>query len=162
LIGKPAPELGDVVGWEGSPVKLADPKGQVVILWFWTHHDPQSREQAPLLRDAVAKYADKGVRVVMVHIDRSGQIETAAKLDEKLAKIKHLGDIPFPVALTLGDEKYDIPSLTSKSRSRVAADYGLEYWPRGDLIDRQGIVRGEFRPNVARDVELLDKLLAEK
>jgi uncharacterized protein (TIGR03067 family) len=164
LIGRPAPELADVIGWKGEPVKLAALRGKVVVLWFCRDAASQGWKQLGEIAAAMERYSERAVRVVAVHVTRPRHIDTPAKFDaEVMAKLAALKiDVPFPVALTVGASDFDRPYLMGQTRSQAAAEYGVEDWPFGVLIDRKGVVRGAFAPNVERDRKLFEALLAEK
>ncbi len=106
LQGHPAPELEGLVGWKGAPVKLADLKGKYVLLDFWGYWCGPCVQAMPVLIKLHEQFKDKGLAIVGVHLDGDGDVDTAAKLDEKLAGIRRKywdgKDLPFSVALTSG------------------------------------------------------------
>jgi hypothetical protein len=85
-----------------------------------------------------------------VHVDMNGEVDTPAKLNEKIVPLKKKvwegNDLPFPVALTTKDD-IDNPRPTSRS---AAAQYGILAYPTTVLIDKEGKVVGKFQ---ARDKE---------
>jgi RNA polymerase sigma factor (sigma-70 family) len=113
LLGKPAPEPKNVLGWRGGEVKWADLKGKPVLLTFWTWSDSASvgtvRELIPLYE----KHKDNGLAVIGVHVSRTNEgIDTANKLDAKLNQIRfNLGGrgpaLTFPVMLTKDPDGFD-------------------------------------------------------
>jgi thiol-disulfide isomerase/thioredoxin len=143
LEGRPAPELEGVVGWKGQPVKLADLRGKVVLLDFWGYWCGPCVYQMPTIIALHERFKDRGLAIVTVHGDSHGEVETAAALDEKLAKIKAEDwggrDLPFPVALTSGEARDE-----KGVRIGAVAQYGIRYFPTTVLIDRQGKVVGTF------------------
>ena len=88
LLGKPAPELAEVIGWKGDAVKLADLKGKVVLLEFWGYLCGPCIGAMPGLMELHEKFADKGLVIIGVHVDGDGEVDTAAKLDAKIAVYK--------------------------------------------------------------------------
>ena len=161
LLGKPAPALADVKGWKGDAVKLADLKGKVVLLEFWGYWCGPCIASMPVLFDLHEKFADKGLAIVGIHLDGDGEVDTAAKLDAKIAGFKKEvwkgKDLPFPVALTSGHRDDD-----GESRGGIAGAYGIRSYPSTILIDREGKVVGKFQ---ARDskmaIAMMEKLLKD-
>ena len=73
----------------GKPVKLADLKGQVVVLNFWATWCGPCKEEMPSLAKLAKNYADKGVKVVTVSVDSVGEAQKAKDF------LKANGDLPF-------------------------------------------------------------------
>jgi len=162
LKGRPAPELQDVIGWKGSPVKLADLKGKYVLLDFWGYWCGPCVQAMPVLIKLHEQFKDKGLAIVGVHLDTDGDVDTAAKLDEKLAGIRHKywdgKDLPFSVALTSG--KPQELKTGEWQRGGAAAQYGILAFPTTVLIDREGNVVGQFyAQDEKKAVEEIQKLL---
>lgn len=157
--GHPAPDFVGVVGWKGTPVKLADLRGKYVLIDFWGYWYGPCVGSMPVLLDLHEKYKDKGLAILSVHVDIDGDVDTAAKLDEKIAEYKRTQwngrDLPFPTALSAGKETPDgYDGIT-------AAQYGILGYPTTVLIDRDGNVVDEFeaRDTAAASAEI-DHLLA--
>ena len=161
LLGKPAPELTDVMGWKGDAVKLADLKGKVVLLEFWGYWCGPCIASMPVLMELHEKFADKGLAIVGVHVDADGEVDTAAKLDQKIAGYKKEvwkgKDLPFPNALTSGKR-----DDATGDRGGIAAKYGIRSYPSTILIDREGKVVGHFQARDAKAaIEQMEKLLKD-
>lgn len=164
LQGQPAPEFEGVVGWSGKPVKLADLKGKYVLVDFWGYWCGPCIHAMPVLIELHEKFADKGLAVVGVHVDGDGEVDTAAKLEEKITGIrKELWkgkDLPFPSALTSGKR---VGEGDDRKRGGTAAQYGITSYPTTVLIGPDGKVVGQFH---ARDIKSataeVEKLLGEK
>src|SRR5689334_3358705 len=63
-----APELTNTI-WINSdkPLRLADLRGQVVLLEFWTFDCINCYHTLPYMKDAYAKYQNQGVQFIGVH-----------------------------------------------------------------------------------------------
>ena len=162
LVGKPAPELRAVIGWKGTPVKLSELKGKLVLLDFWGYWCGPCVAEMPTLIELHERYHDQGLAIIGVHVDVDGEIDTAARLDEKIAALKrdhwHGKDLPFPVALMSGREH-----TNGQKVQGALADYGIEAYPTTILIDREGNVVGSFdASNVEKASAEIDKLLKAK
>jgi thiol-disulfide isomerase/thioredoxin len=164
LQGKPAPELKGVVAWRGKEVKLADLRGKYVLLEFWGYWCGPCVQARPVLIELHVKFADKGLVIVGIHLDSAGEVDTVAKLNEKIAgfrkKLWKGKDLPFPVALTSGKS---VGEDQTKNNGGPAGQYGIYSFPTTVLIDRDGKVVGKFQ---ARDIKTatreVEKLLREK
>lgn len=168
LRGMPAPELRDFVGWKGKPVNLASLKGKVVILDFWVYWCGPCVHRMPELFELHDKFHGEGLEIVGLHVgldeDDPNPVDTAEKLDEKLAGIRKSiwkgRDVPYPVALLAGKRVAYGSKVEDKARSQAAADYGVVFYPTLILIGKDGRVIDKFQP--ARDRELLEKILREE
>jgi thiol-disulfide isomerase/thioredoxin len=76
-------------GPDGKTMKLADLKGQVVIVNFWATWCGPCKEEMPSLARLAKDYAEKGVKVVPISVDR---LEDGAAAKDFL---KSHGDLPF-------------------------------------------------------------------
>jgi uncharacterized protein (TIGR03067 family) len=164
LQGQPAPELKGIVGWKGKKVKLSDLKGKYVLLDFWGHWCGPCVYSMPVLIELHEKYADKGLAIVGVHFDNDGEIDTEAKLDEKLTSIRKGlwkgKDLPFPTALVNGTPKGEGDNRT---RGVTAEQYGILGYPTTILIDKEGKVVGKFHARDIKDAsEKIEKLLKKE
>jgi uncharacterized protein (TIGR03067 family) len=164
LEGKPAPELAGVVGWKGTPVKLADLRGKYVLLEFTGHWCEPCMYVMPEFIALHERFKDKDLVIIGVHVDIDGEVDTAVKLDEKLAMHrKNLWkgkDIPFPVALVSGKE---VGEGERRWRGQAAQQYGVTGYPTTVLIDREGKVVGPFGARSAKEsAEKIEKLLEQK
>jgi uncharacterized protein (TIGR03067 family) len=160
LEGQPAPELEGVLAWRGGPVKLADLRGKYVLIDFWGYWCGPCVYAMPVLIGLNERFKDKGLAIIGVHCDMDGEVDTPAKLDEKIALLKKKiwggKDLPFPVALTTKDY-IDSPQPT---RASAAAQYGILSYPTTVLIDKEGKVLGKFEARDEKDaVAEIEKLL---
>jgi uncharacterized protein (TIGR03067 family) len=164
LQGRPAPELDGVVGWRGAKISLADLKGKYVLLEFWGYWCGPCIGHMPVLIELHEKFADKGLAIVGVHLDAGGEVDTAAKLDEKIAgyreKLWKGKDVAFPVALTSGKR---VGEGNERALGGPSGRYGVVHFPTTILIDRDGKVVGEFLARDAKTaIEQVEGLLSKK
>jgi thiol-disulfide isomerase/thioredoxin len=129
LVGKPA-QRWEVSHWIHSrPLELADLRGRVVLLRFWTAPGcPYCRATAPALNDFHRRYGDRGLSVVgFYHHKASGPLDP-----KEVERQARAFGFEFPVAIDVG--------WTTLQR------YWLDHAPRAFtsvsfLIDRQGTIR---------------------
>ncbi|PIY80623.1 MAG: hypothetical protein COY80_02020 [Candidatus Pacebacteria bacterium CG_4_10_14_0_8_um_filter_42_14] len=122
--GALAPEL--IVGgqWFNSePLKLADLKGKVVLVDFWTYSCINCQRTLPYLRDWWEKYQDDGLVIIGVH---APEFEF-----EKVAK---------NVQRAIADFGLTYPVMQDNDYATWRA-YDNHYWPAKYLIDKDGMVR---------------------
>lgn len=120
----PAPELQGVGPWINSDaLTLADLKGKVVIVDFWTYSCINCIRTLPFLNEWHEKYADDGLVIVGVHAP-----EFAFEREEmNVQKAVEEYGVHYPVAL-------DNNFVTWRA-------YNNRYWPAKYFIDRQGRLR---------------------
>lgn len=94
------------------------PEGEVTLLNFWATWCPPCRKEMPSMATLHRRYAEKGLKIVAVSVDRDASDLSAFVREYKL---------PFQVL-------HDADSSVSHS-------YGVFRYPETFLIDRQGQVR---------------------
>jgi cytochrome c biogenesis protein CcdA/thiol-disulfide isomerase/thioredoxin len=119
--GSPAPELAGIDAWLNSePLRLADLRGQVVLLDFWTFGCVNCIRTLPHLRHWHERYGTEGLVVIGVHTPEFAHERPLPALRDAVAR----HGLRYPIAQ---DNAY---------RSWTA--YGVRYWPAQILIDREG------------------------
>ncbi|MES0370990.1 MAG: TlpA disulfide reductase family protein [Mariprofundaceae bacterium] len=94
------------------------PEGEVVLLNFWATWCPPCRKEMPSMSELHRKYADQGLKIVAVSVDRDINDLSAFVREYKL---------PF--------------QILHDADSSVSHDYAVFRYPETFLIDRQGKVR---------------------
>ena len=122
----PAPELTNQV-WLNTdhPLRLADLRGDVILLEMWTFGCINCRHVIPSLRSWYETYQDQGLVVIGNHFP---EFSYEADLDNLKAAVADL-NVAYPVA-------QDNDGATWRA-------YKNQYWPTLYLIDRQGRIRYE-------------------
>jgi cytochrome c biogenesis protein CcdA/thiol-disulfide isomerase/thioredoxin len=116
-----APELAGIEAWLNSPpLRLADLRGKVVLVDFWTFACSNCARTLPSLERWHARYADEGLVVIGVHTPEFAFERERANVE---AAVRRFG-IDYPVAL---DNRYE---TWTAWRNR--------YWPSLYLVDREG------------------------
>ena len=144
--GRLAAEITGIEAWVNSePLCLADLRGNVVLVDFWTYTCINCIRTFPYLRQWHARYADDGLVILGIHTpefefekDR-GNVQKASADDA----------IVWPVAL---DNDYG-----------TWRAYNNRYWPAKYLIDKDGVIRyHHFGEGFYAETELeIRKLLEE-
>ena len=130
LVGKPAPDA-ELTLIDGSKVRLADLRGQVVILNFWATWCGPCKAELPLLDNYYRLRKDNGLRVFAVATEDS---LPAYKLKPLFA------------------------AMTIPSARRIKGPFTvLGALPTNYIIDRAGIVR--YAKTGAFDLDALNGLL---
>lgn len=111
-------------GPDGKPMRLADLKGQVVVVNFWATWCGPCKEEMPSLARLQKDYAEKGLKVVPISVDRLDDGQAARDF------LKGHGGLGF----------YNDPSY--------ALVFGLTPRPDGIpttvIYDRQGVERARL------------------
>ena len=123
-IPQKAPELTQIDHWINSDgLKLADQKGKVVVLHFWTFDCINCQHNLPYYNKWQTDFAKDGVQIIGVHTP-----ETSFEADPKnVATQVKKRDIKYAVAV-------DTDGATWKA-------YENRFWPSIYLIDKQGRIR---------------------
>lgn len=114
---KPAPDIV-LRTQDGAAVRLADLKGNVVLVDFWASWCPPCKASFPALDALYREYRDRGVEVLAINLD-----ERQRDADAFLAEHPHTLTVLFD------------PKGTS------AAAFGVQGMPSSFVIDRDGIIR---------------------
>ena len=147
-----APEFAGITSWlNTTPLKLADLRGRVVVVHFWTNGCINCTRNYATYKTWQEKYDGRKLTIVGVH---TPEFDREAPAERVRARAKANG-LKFPIVL---DDK-----------ARIWKAWGNRYWPTVYLIDRKGRVRyrweGELHLDTAtgrRFAQHIDELLAEK
>ena len=80
---------------QGEPVKLADPKGRVTVVHFWTNGCINCVHNYPLYRAWGERHTGRPLRIVGVHTPEFASEAAAETVKARLAENK----LTFPVVL---------------------------------------------------------------
>lgn len=116
-IANPAPDF-TLLSSTGDNVRLAEQRGQVVMLNFWASWCGPCRTEMPLLEEMSKRYSAAGFVLYGVNVEEDN---TDAK---KL--IKDLG-VTFPIL-------YD-------TESKASSLYNVDAMPTTVVIDKKGVIR---------------------
>lgn len=114
-------------------LSLADLRGRVVLLDFWTYSCINCIRTFPHLREWHDRYSDRGLTIVGVHTPEFPFERGAGNVRDAVAR----NDLPYPVV--------------QDNERRTWDAYDNRYWPAGYFIDAEGRVRfahfgeGEYR-----------------
>jgi cytochrome c biogenesis protein CcmG, thiol:disulfide interchange protein DsbE len=137
VAGDTAPEFS-IKADNGKTISLSDFGGKVLVLNFWASWCGPCLDETPSLSQFAAQYADKGVVVLAISVDR----------DEKAYR-KYI-DRFKPAFLTAREDK-------------LHADYGTFMYPETYIIDTKGRVVEKYAEpvdwNSPRVTSLVNSLL---
>ena len=121
-----APEFNSIKSWINSePLTMADLKGKVVLIDFWTYSCINCVRTLPYVEKWYEKYKSKGLVIVGVHAPEFSFEKVRANVE---AAVKQRG-LTYPIALDNEFGTWDA--------------YANQYWPAHYLIDRTGNVVGQ-------------------
>jgi thiol-disulfide isomerase/thioredoxin len=118
-----APELTNDVWLNSDRLRLADLRGKVVLLEFWTFGCYNCKNTLPYVKEAYAAYKDKGVEFIGVHFPEFGY---ERDVNNVRAFVTQEG-IKNPVAI-------DNDGIAWNA-------YQMHAWPAFIIIDKQGHMR---------------------
>ncbi len=139
--GTPAPDF-TVPDRAGSPVKLSDYKGKVVVLDFWATWCPPCQRSLPHTNEVAKQFADKGVVVLAVCVS-----DTQAAFDGWLPKHPEYDAIRFAIDPT----KRGSPDVANRL-------YHVTGIPTQYVIGKDGTVRAHFVGYGGPTTDLADAL----
>jgi thiol-disulfide isomerase/thioredoxin len=153
---RPLPPEIVVTEWiDQKPVKLAELRGQVVLLDFWAHWCGPCISTFPTLRAWHEKYKGKGLVILGVTNftgEAEGEEVTPAEELEYLRRFKKRFKLPYGFAVSDNDEN-DL-------------NYGIASIPTTFLLDRSGRVRfislGAGKEEEQQIEAMIKRLLEEK
>ena len=116
-----APEFVGINKWFNSPpLKLADLRGKVVLVDFWTYGCVNCVNTLPHVTQLYSKYRDRGLVVVGVHTPEFPFEHSASNVQSALKR----HGILYPVA--------------QDNDSQTWNAYRNQYWPAQYIIDQNG------------------------
>lgn len=119
-----APELSGIQDWINSdPQTLANLKGKVVLIDFWTYSCINCQRTQPYLNKWYDRYKDDGLVIIGAHAPEFA----FEKVSDNVRSAVKQANIKYPVAL-------DNDFATWQA-------YNNQYWPAKYLIDKDGQVR---------------------
>jgi thiol-disulfide isomerase/thioredoxin len=147
-----APEFPEGLKWlQGGPLKLADQRGRVVVVHFWTNGCVNCAHNYPVYRAWHEKYDAKKVAIVGVHTPEFDWEAPAERVEKKASE----NGLKFPIVLD--------PDL------QIWKAWSNQCWPAIYLVDKKGLARyrweGELDLDTAagkRFAARIDQLLDEK
>ena len=123
----PAPDFAGIGAWINTPgsqpLSLANLRGKVVLVDFWTYSCVNCIRTLPYLKAWYSRYHDAGLVIVGVHTPEFAFEHVVGNV--RRAVREH--DISYPVAVDDGYKTWNA--------------WANQYWPADYLIDRKGHVR---------------------
>lgn len=121
-----APELKSTGQWFNSaPLKLADLKGSVVLIDFWTYSCINCIRTLPYLQAWYEAYKESGFTIIGVHSPEFEFEKVAANVERAVKFYK----LTYPVV--------------QDNDMAIWSSFANHYWPAHYLIDKDGRVRRE-------------------
>ena len=136
---------------DGKPISLANRKGKVTVVEFWTFGCSNCRANLPTYAKWHDQFKNKGVEVIGVH---TPEFDSEKKVENVKAQVKKLG-IDYPVLLD--------------NQSQNWRNWNQRYWPTVYLIGKDGKIRAKWEGELdyngssgtARLTKQIEALLAE-
>ena len=120
----PMPPLSGASGWlQSRPLSVAELRGKVVLVEFWTFGCVNCQRALPSVRTWAKRYRDEGLVVVGVHAPEFAAERERVQVERAVAQL----GLDFPIAM---DNDFAIWKAWSN-----------QYWPSLYLVDAQGRVR---------------------
>ena len=141
-----APELAKGDWLNSEPLTLANLRGRVVLIDFWTFGCINCRNTLPSLKGWHDRYRDKGLTIIGVHSPEFDEEKDADNLRRAVASL----GISYPV-------------VTDNDYQSWKA-YNVEAWPTVFLLDKRGRIRWRHvgEGNYKEAEQMIQELLAEE
>jgi thiol-disulfide isomerase/thioredoxin len=136
-----APNFAGISNWFNSPpLNIADLRGKVVLVDFWTYGCVNCVNTLPHVTELYAKYKDRGLVVVGVHTPEFPFERSASNVQ---AALKRHG-ITYPVAQDNEQQTWNA--------------YRNQYWPAQYIVDQNGKI--VFQHDGEGQYEQMDRTIA--
>lgn len=122
-LGTEAPEITNPVWLNSEPLRLADLRGKVVMVEFWTFGCWNCRNIEPYVKAWHKKYSDKGLVVIAIHSPEFQYEHDVTRVQE------YIDENQLAYAVPIDNEFLS----WRKFRNR--------YWPTLYLIDKAGVIQ---------------------
>lgn len=119
----PAPDFANDTWINSQPLRLADLRGKVILVEFWTFGCINCQRVEPYLNDWYKKYKGDDFELVGVHYP----------------EFQYERDVDAVQAYTLRQEIYYPVAIDNEALTWRA--YQQRYWPTRYLLDKAGIIR---------------------
>jgi thiol-disulfide isomerase/thioredoxin len=121
--GRPAPEITGQTWFNADPLRIADLKGKVVLVEFWTFGCYNCRNVEPHVKEWHQKYADQGLVVIGVHTPETD-------FERYVKNVEHY----------VREQQISYAVVTDNDFATWTR-YGNRAWPTVYFIDKQGVIR---------------------
>ncbi len=123
MLGKPAAEI-DAIDLEGKPVKLADYRGKVVVLAFWSTKNESELHSIPHLTEIQKRFHDQPLAILALH---DASLTSLTQYHKALEPLRNrlAGEIPIRFLLDrppVGKGQGPLPLQSGEDRSGRTAD----------------------------------------
>lgn len=118
-----APEVISDAWLNTKPVRIADLRGNVVLVEFWTFGCSNCRHVEPHVKEWYEQFHDSGLEIISIHSPEFGY----EKELENVRQYVNRQGIRYPVAIDNNFANW--------------RRYNNHYWPTLYLIDKQGYIR---------------------
>jgi peroxiredoxin len=116
--GDRAPEFA-LASLDGTPVRLSDLRGRVVMVHFWATWCPPCVEEMPTIEKLYRSLPSKDFAILAISVDEGGAAQVAAFLNKN---------------------RLSLPVVLDPDHA-VASSYGTFKFPETYILDRNGIVK---------------------
>ena len=140
MIGKESPDF-DLLKIDGTPCKLKDYRGKVVIIDFWASWCGPCVRSMPLLLELSREYHDLGVELILINVEES---------EERIRKFLERIEVT--------------PTVAMDTDGSVSKQYAVSGIPQTVIVDRDGgianILVGASEESEIKLRKTLDELTA--
>lgn len=122
-LGRAAPEISNDIWLNSEPLRMADLRGRVVMVEFWTFGCWNCRNIEPYVKSWHKKYATEGLVVIAIHSPEFQYEHDVNRVKEYIRQHK----LPYAVPI---DNEF-----------KTWRKYENRYWPTLYLIDKKGKIQ---------------------